>query len=127
MLLKCYAQYTSKFGKLNSGHRTEKGQFSFQSQRAMTKNVQTTTKLHSSHRLAKVKVLVAQSCSALCDPMDCSSPDSSIHGILQAEYWSGLLFLSPRHLPNPGIESGLPHYRQILYHMNHQGSLLKIL
>ena len=28
--------------------------------------------------------LVAQSCLALCDPMDCSSPGSSVHGILQA-------------------------------------------
>ena len=44
----------SKFGKLSSGHRTRKGQFSFQSQRkAMTKNVQTTTQLHSSHMLVK--------------------------------------------------------------------------
>ena len=27
---------------------------------------------------------VAQSCPTLCDPMDCSSPGSSVHGILQA-------------------------------------------
>ena len=33
MLLKCCTQYASKFGKLSSGHRTGKGQFSFQSQR----------------------------------------------------------------------------------------------
>ena len=32
MLWKCYTQYASKFGKLSSGHRTGKGQFSFQSQ-----------------------------------------------------------------------------------------------
>ena len=31
-----------------------------------------------------VKVLVIQSCPALCDPMDCSLLGSSIHGILQA-------------------------------------------
>ena len=44
----------SKLGKLSSGHRTGKGQFLFQSQRkAMPKNVQTTTSLHSSHMLAK--------------------------------------------------------------------------
>ena len=44
----------SKFGKLSSGHRTGKGEFSFQSQRrATSKNVQTTTKFHSSHTLAK--------------------------------------------------------------------------
>ena len=54
ILRKCCTQYASKFGKLSSGHRTGKGQFSFQSQRkAMPKNVQTTTQLHSSHRLVK--------------------------------------------------------------------------
>ena len=43
-----------QFRKLSSGHRTGKGQFSFQSQRkAMPKNVQTTTKLHSFHTLTK--------------------------------------------------------------------------
>ena len=41
-------------GKLSSGHRTEKGQFSFQSQRkAMSKSAQTTAQLHSSHTLVK--------------------------------------------------------------------------
>ena len=40
--------------KLNSGHRTGKSQFSFQSQRkAMPKNAQTTIQLHSSHMLVK--------------------------------------------------------------------------
>ena len=40
--------------KTQHGHRTGKGQFSFQSQRkAMPKNVQTTAQLHSSHMLAK--------------------------------------------------------------------------
>ena len=43
-----------KFGKLSIGHRTGKGQFSFQSQRkAMPKNAQTTTQLLSFHMLAK--------------------------------------------------------------------------
>ena len=43
-----------QIGKLSCGHRTQKGQFSFQSQRrAMPKNVQTTAQLHSSHTLAK--------------------------------------------------------------------------
>ena len=32
----------------------------------------------------KVKVLVAQSCPTLCDPMDCSPPGSFVHGIFQA-------------------------------------------
>ena len=50
----CCTQYANKFEKLSSGHRTGKGQFSFQSQRrAMPKNVQTMAQLHSSHMLAK--------------------------------------------------------------------------
>ena len=32
----------------------------------------------------KVKVSVAESCPTLCDPIDCSLPGSSVHGILQA-------------------------------------------
>ena len=44
MLWKCCTQYASTLGKLSSGHRTGKGQFSFQSQRkAGPKNAQTTT------------------------------------------------------------------------------------
>ena len=53
---KCFNYYTIslKFGKLSSGHRTGKGQFSFQSQRkAMPKNAQTTAQLHSTHTLVK--------------------------------------------------------------------------
>ena len=54
MLWKCCTQYASKFGKLSSGHRTEKCQVSFQSQRkAILNSVQTMAQLHSSHMLAK--------------------------------------------------------------------------
>ena len=52
--VKCCTQYASTLGKLTSGHRTGKGQFSFQFQRkAMSKNAQTTAQLHSSHTLVK--------------------------------------------------------------------------
>ena len=36
--------------------------------------------------------VVTQSCPTLCDPMDCSPPGSSIHGILQAEilWWAAI-------------------------------------
>ena len=52
--VKVLPQYDSKFGKLSSGHRTGKGQFSFQSLRkAIPKNAQTTAQLHSSHTLVK--------------------------------------------------------------------------
>ena len=50
-----------------------------------------------------MKVLVTQSCLILCDSIDCSLPGSSVHGVLQQEYWSGLLFPSPGDLPDPGI------------------------
>ena len=54
MLWKCCTRHASKFGKLSSGHRTGKGQFSFQSQRkAMPKNIQTIAQLHSFHKLEK--------------------------------------------------------------------------
>ena len=37
---------------------------------------------------------VAQSCLTLCDPMDCSPPGSSIHGIFQARVleWGAIAF-----------------------------------
>ena len=44
----------------------------------------------------------------LCHPMNHSPPGSSVHGILQAEYWSGLPFPSPVSLPHPGIKPGSP-------------------
>ena len=51
----------TELGKLSSGHRTGKGQFSFQSQRkAMPKNAQTTAQLYSSHTLVMFKILQAR-------------------------------------------------------------------
>ena len=61
MLWKCCTQYASKFGKLSSGHRTGKGQFSFQSQRkAMPKNVPTTVQLHLISHASKVVLTILQ-------------------------------------------------------------------
>ena len=40
--------------------------------------------------------------------MNCSPPGSSVHGISQQEYWSGLPFSSPGYLPGPGIEPVSP-------------------
>ena len=52
---------------------------------------------------------VTQSCPTLCNPMDCSLPGFSVHGIFfRQEYWSGLPFPSPGDLLNPGIEPGSP-------------------
>ena len=44
------------------------------------------------------------SCPTLCDPMDYSPPDTSVHGILQARILSGLPCPSLEDLPNPGVE-----------------------
>ena len=53
-----------------------------------------------------VLYLVAQLCPTLCDPMDCSLPDSSLLGDSpRQEYWSGLPCPPPEDLPNPGIKS----------------------
>ena len=96
MLWKCCTQYARKFGKLSSGHRTETGHFSFQSQRkAMPKRVQTTAQLHPSYTLVKWSE-VAQSCPTLCDPMDSSLLGSAIHGIFQARIleWAAISFSS---------------------------------
>ena len=42
----------------------------------------------------KKKSEVTQSCQTLCDPMDCSLPDSSVHGILEARIleWVAISF-----------------------------------
>ena len=51
-----------------------------------------------------MKVLVAQSCLSLCDPLDCSLQAPLSLGFSRQEYWSGLPFPSPGDLPDPGIE-----------------------
>ena len=63
----------------------------------------------------KVKVKVAQLCWALCEPTYCNLPGSSVHGILQTRI---LEWIFPSQRSNPC----LPHCRQILYHLCHQGS-----
>ena len=63
MLWKCCTEYASKFGKLNSGHKTGKGQFSFQSQRkAMPKKCSNyhTTELISHASKVMLKILQAR-------------------------------------------------------------------
>ena len=51
---------------------------------------------HQGPRDPKVKVLVTQSCLTLCDPMDCSPPGSSVHGILQARILEWVAIPFPR-------------------------------
>ena len=69
------------------------------------------------------KVLVTQSHPTLGDPMDCSPPGSSVHGILQARILEWVPFPSPGIFPTQGLIPGLLHCRQILYCLSHQGKL----
>ena len=73
-----------------------------------------------------VEELVAQSCPTLCNPMDCSPPDSSVHGILQARLleWVAIPFFK---------ESSQTRDRtrvfciagKILYHLSHHGGIME--
>ena len=65
---------------------------------------------------------VAQSCPTLCDPMDCSLSGSSVQETFQAIVLEWIAISFSRELPDPGIEPGLPHCRQMLNHLSHQGS-----
>ena len=67
-------------------------------------------------------MLVAQSCPTLCDPMDCSLPGSSVQGILQARRLECVAISLSGDLLIEGLNPGLLHCRQILYHLSHQGS-----
>ena len=48
------------------------------------------------------------SCLTVCNPMDCSPPGSSVHGILQARILEWVAFPSPGDLPDPGIKPRSP-------------------
>ena len=57
---------------------------------------------------ASQKVLVAKSYLTLCDPMGCSPPGSSIHGISQARIPEWVAIPSPGDIPDAGIEPRSP-------------------
>ena len=64
-----------------------------------------------------------QLCPTLSNPMDCSLPGSSIHGISQARVleWVALSFSRGSSRPRDQTRIYL-HCRQILYHLSHQGN-----
>ena len=95
LLLKCCTQCISKFGKLRSGHRTTKGQFSFQSQRSESHSiVSDLLRLHGQN-----------------------NPWNSLGQRTGVGSLSLLQGIFPTQGPNPG----LPHYRWILYQLSHKG------
>ena len=76
-----------------------------------------------SFRQLRKKKWKVKSCPTLCDPMDCSLPGSSVHGIFQARVleWTAISF-SRGIFPTQGSNPGIPHCRQMLYCPSHQGS-----
>ena len=55
--------------------------------------------------------LVAQSCLTSGNPIDCSPPGSSVHGILQARTLEWVAISSSKDLPDPGIEPTFPAFQ----------------
>ena len=65
--------------------------------------------------------LVTKSCQTLCNPMDCSLPDSSVHGF--SRDGMGCHFILQRIFPTQGSNPRLLLRRQILYHWATWGAL----
>ena len=67
--------------------------------------------------------LIAELCPTLWGPMDCSLPGSSVHGDSPGKN-TGVSCHALLHeiFPTQGLNPGLPHCRQILYHLSHQES-----
>ena len=63
-----------------------------------------------------VRMLSCSACPTLCNSMDCSSPGSSVLGILQARILEWVA------TPSSRISSQPRDCRWILYHLSHQGS-----
>ena len=71
---------------------------------------------------------VTQLCPTLCNPMNCSPPGSSLHGILQGRILEWVIIpFSRRSSLTQGLNLGLLYYRQILCCLSHQGSPQKTL
>ena len=69
--------------------------------------------------------LVTELCPTLCDPMDCSPPGSSVQGETPGKNTRvGCHAFLQGVFPTPGLNLGLPHHRQFLYCLSHQGMLV---
>ena len=76
--------------------------------------------------ITKIQIYICsdtQTCLALCDPMDCIPPGSSVHGIFSSKNTGvGCYFLLQGIFPTQGSNLSLMHCREILYQLNHQGN-----
>ena len=70
-----------------------------------------------------VLCLVTRLCLTLRNPMDCNPPGTSVRGDSPGKNTGvGCHALLQGIFPTPGSNSGLPHCRQILYRLSHQGN-----
>ena len=58
----------------------------------------------------------------ICDPMDCSMPGSSIHGISQARILKWVSISSSGDLPTQGLNPHLLHWQEASLQLSHLGS-----
>ena len=73
--------------------------------------------------IIKMLCLVAQLCPTLCNPMDCSLPGSLVHEESPGKNTGvGCHAVLQGIFPTQVLNLGLPHCRQILYYLSHQGS-----
>ena len=81
------------------------------------------SRVFSNTTVQKHQFFSTQSCPNFCDPMDCSPPDSSVYGILQASIleWVAISFsrgsFQPRDWTWVSCIAG-----RLFYHLSHQGS-----
>ena len=75
---------------------------------ALTGGFFTTSTTYNSFSFA-VLCLVTQSCLTLCDPMNCSLPDSSVHGILQARILEWVAMPSSSRSSQPRDQTQISH------------------
>ena len=87
--------------------------------------IQIKNKYSISFTSKKVKVLVAQSCLTLCNPMNCSSPGFSVHGILQARILEWVAIPFSRGSSQPRDWTTSPSLQADSLPLSHQGSLLE--
>ena len=79
--------------------------------------------IHSFILFCAALCLVALSCLTLCNPMNCSPPDSPVHGDSPGKNTGvGCHALLQGIFPTQGSNPGVPHCRCIIYHLSHQKS-----
>ena len=73
--------------------------------------------------VGEIESEVAQSCPTLCDPMDCSPPSFSIHGIFQAGVLEWVAISFSRRSSRPRDQTQVSRIiSKTLYRLSHQGS-----